>query len=405
MRLPAILEPLAHRDFRLLWTGQTSSRLGDSAYAVALPLQVLAIGGSPLQLGIVFSISNISRVALLLVGGSVVDRLPRRHVLIATDLAEGVIVAVIAVLGFTGRLQVEHLYLTAILFGAAGAFFTPALSAIIPELVPSEILISGNALRGFSRQAGVIVGPVLAGVLVALSGPPAAFAFDAATFGVSLVALLLIRSRPPRATRENSTLLAEIREGWSYTFSVPWLWITIFGFALINAAVVGPILIGLPVLVVDELRANQSLYGLLLAAIGAGEVIGAIVTAQLRRGRSGTVMYLYVFVEGIAVALFASLAPIPVLLVLAGVVGYCVMGFTVLWETALQQHVPRELLGRVTSIDYFGAILIGPITPIVAALLVVAIGPSMLFLWGGLLASLLCLAAITLPPIRHLRIA
>jgi MFS family permease len=405
LRLPAILEPLRHRDFRLLWIGQTSSRLGDSAYSVALPLQVLAIGGNPLQLGIVFSLSAVSRIALLLVGGSVVDRLPRRRVLIATDLAEGAIVTVIAVLGFTSRLQVEHLYLAAILFGASGAFFTPALSAIIPELVPSEILISGNALRGFSRQAGTILGPVLAGVLIALSGPPAAFAFDAATFGVSLVALLLISSRPARAAREGSSLLAEIREGWSYTFSVPWLWITIFGFALINAAVVGPILIGLPILVVDELHANQSVYGLLVAAIGVGEVIGAVVTAQVGRARSGTVMYLYVFVEGIAVALFATLAPIPLLLVLAGVVGYGVMAFTVLWESALQQHVPRELLGRVTSIDYFGAILIGPITPIAAALLVAAIGAPMLFLWGGLVASALCLAAITLPSIRQLRIA
>jgi len=146
-------------------------------------------------------------------------------------------------------------------------------------------------------------------------------------------------------------------------------------------------------------------YGLFLAAMGTGEVIGAVITAQVRRGRSGTVMYLYVFVEGIAVALFATLAPIPVLLVLAGVIGYCIMGFTILWESALQQHVPRELLGRVTSIDYFGAILIGPITPIVAALLVAAIGPPMLFFWGGVAASVLCLLAITLPSIRGLRIA
>ncbi len=405
MRLPAILDPLRHRDFRLLWVGQTSSRLGDSAYLVALPLQVLAIGGSPLELGIVFSLSSVSRIALLLVGGSVVDRLPRRRVLIATDVAEGLIVAAIAFLGFTGRLEVEHLYLTAILFGAVGAFFTPALGAIIPELVPEEILVSGNALRGFSRQAGMILGPVIAGLLIALSGPPAAFAFDAATFGLSLLALAFISSRPGRAAKEGTSLLVEIREGWSYTFSVPWLWITIFGFALINAAVFGPILIGLPILVVDQLRANQSVYGLLLAAMGAGEVVGAVITAQVRRGRSGTVMYLYVFVEGIAVALFATLAPIPVLLALAGVIGYCIIGFTILWESALQQHVPRELLGRVTSIDYFGAILIGPITPIVAALLVTAIGPPMLFLWGGVVASTLCLLAVTLPSIRGLRIA
>jgi MFS family permease len=404
VRLPAILEPLRHRDFRLLWIGQTLSRLGDAAYFIALPLQVLAIGGTPVELGIVFSISAASRVMFLLIGGSVVDRLPRRRVLIATDFVSGSVVAIIAVLGFSQQLAVEHLYVAAAVFGLAGAFFMPAISAIIPELVPPEILVSGNALRGFSRQAGLVIGPVLAGVIIAFAGTPAAFAFDAGTFGLSLTALLFISGRPATQLGERGSLFADMREGWRYTVSVQWLWVTIFAFALINAAVFGPSLIGLPVLIVDVLKADQSAYGLVVAALGVGEVAGAVVTAQLRRGRNGTVMYLYVVVEGLAVAAFATVPPIPVMLLLAAVEGYCIMGFTVLWDSALQQQVPRELLGRVTSIDQFGAILMGPITPIVFGLLVTFLGAPGVFLAGGALASLLCLLALALPSIRALRI-
>src|SRR5207247_1413870 len=136
-------------------------------------------------------------------------------------------VAVVAILGFAGALQIWHLYVTYALFGAASAFSVPALGAIIPELVPEEILVPGNAVQGLSRQGARIGGPVVGGLLVATAGPPAAFAFDALSFFLSAGAVALTRARP-LAAEAGRSMLGEIREGIGFVFSVEWLWVTIF---------------------------------------------------------------------------------------------------------------------------------------------------------------------------------
>ena len=173
MRL-RILEPLRHRDFRLLWIGQSVSQIGNALYYVALPFQILALGGNPLQLGLGFTIFATAQLLVILFGGAIVDRLPRRRVILASDFSSGVIVGVIAVLGMTGHLQIAHLYVAAALFGVAFSFETPAMNAIMPELVPKDVLTAGNSLRGLAGQAGRVLGPLLGGLLVAKSGPPAA---------------------------------------------------------------------------------------------------------------------------------------------------------------------------------------------------------------------------------------
>jgi MFS family permease len=176
MRLPRVLEPLRHRDFRLLLTGQTVSRFGNFIYFVALPFQILVLGGSPVQLGLSAAISTGTMVAFLLLGGAIVDRLPRRRIILASDFASGSVVAAISVLGLTGALRIEHLYVASAFYGMTAAFFQPAMTAIIPELVPAQVLQSGNAINGLSDQSARVAGPVVGGLIVAVAGPPVAFA-------------------------------------------------------------------------------------------------------------------------------------------------------------------------------------------------------------------------------------
>src|SRR6185295_6940228 len=147
MRVPRALEPLRHRDFRLLWTGQTVSSVGNFVHNVALPFQVLALGGGALELGVWGAIFSVTSLVFVLFGGVFADRFPRRVLILVTDLLAGVFVAAIALLAATGQLRLEHLYVEAALFGATESFFQPALSALIPELVPADVLQAGNALR------------------------------------------------------------------------------------------------------------------------------------------------------------------------------------------------------------------------------------------------------------------
>src|ERR671936_747941 len=169
--------------------------LGNFIHGVALPFQILALGGGALEIGVWGATFSLATIAFLLIGGAVADRVPRRRLILANDFACGAVVAVIAALSATGSLRIEHLYAEAFIFGATHSFFEPALNAIIPELVPPEILQAGNAVRGTSRQIAFIGGPLIGGALASFA-LPLAFAADAVSFFGIFGALLL--ARPPK---------------------------------------------------------------------------------------------------------------------------------------------------------------------------------------------------------------
>lgn len=401
MRLPAVLLPLRHRDFRLLWAGQTVSILGNFIYGVALPFQILALGGSALQLGIGASITSIAMILSLLVAGALVDRLPRRRVILVSDFASGIVTAIVAVLGVTGALRIEHLYVAGAFFGIAFSFVGPAITAMIPELIPEDVLVPGNAVRGLSRQIATVSGPVIGGAIVAFSGPPMAFAIDAATFFVSFAAVSLVAAGARQAPIA-VPFVRQIRDGLAFTFSVPWLWMTIFLWAFVNMAESGPFIVALPLLVRDVLFGDARTYGAIVAAMGIGEVIGTFTISQLHVRRVGLVIYAWALLSAVALLVLGLVPVLPVILTMFAIRGLSFVGFGVLWESALQRHVPREMLGRVASIDWFGAVLLGPVAPVVFAEIVNVAGPSTSFVVGGVMAIVLLVPALAVRSIREL---
>jgi MFS family permease len=376
-----ILEPLRHRDFRLLWIGQSVSQIGNALYYVALPFQILALGGNPLQLGLGFTIFATAQLLVILFGGAIVDRLPRRRVILASDFSSGVIVGVIAVLGMTGHLQIAHLYVAAALFGVAFSFETPAMNAIMPELVPKDVLTAGNSLRGLAGQAGRVLGPLLGGLLVAKSGPPAAFAIDAATFFFSF-AVFFFAKPPRREPLPPSSLLSQVREGLAFTFSVKWIWLTIVGFGFTNGFYFAAFTVALPLLVINVLHGSAATFGLIGAAGGVGEVIGGLLAGNLRVRRLGLTLYAGSAAIGVS-AIAYGVPLLPVVLIGAAGFGGSIVFTNALWDTAIQKHVPPDLIGRVTSIDFFGSFLVGPVAPIAAAAAIPLIGPAAIFLIAG----------------------
>ena len=401
MRLPAVLVPLRHRDFRLLWAGQTVSIFGNFIYGVALPFQILGLGGSALQLGIGASIASIAMILSLLVAGALVDRLPRRRVILVSDLISGIVTTVVAVLGLTGTLRIEHLYVASAFFGVAFSFVGPAISAIIPELIPADVLVPGNAVQGLSRQIAQVGGPVVGGAVVALSGAPMAFALDALTFFFSFAAVLLVAPRP-REDRVAVPFLRQIRDGLAFTFSVPWLWITIFLWAFINMANSGPFVVALPLMVRDVLLGDARTYGAIIAAMGAGELIGTFTISQMHVRRVGVAIYAWAILAAVASTLLGLLPLFPVILAMFAIRGLSIVGFGVLWQSALQRHVPRDMLGRVVSIDWFGAVLMGPVAPVVFVGIVDAVGPAGSFVVGGIASIALLVPPLAVRSIREL---
>src|SRR5215207_6800451 len=197
-RLGALQEPR----FRLLWTAQSLSSIGDSMVLVAVPFAALQIGGSPTAVGLVFAAGLTPRIALTLVGGVWADRLPRQHVMIAADVVRSVGQAAGAFVLLTGYAELWQLALIAAIHGSGAAFFTPAASGFIPETVSAPRLQQANALIGISRNVFAVVGPALAGVLIHAYGPGWAYAIDALTFALSASFLVRLPAGVPLTVRK-----------------------------------------------------------------------------------------------------------------------------------------------------------------------------------------------------------
>ena len=220
---------LRERSFRLLMTGQAISIIGDAISMIALPFAILAMGGGVGQVGLVLAARAIPNAVLLLVGGVWADRLPRRLVMLTSDLVRGLtMLAMFAVL-VSGHGSVAVLVGLSAVYGMGEAFFRPALSGVIPQTVSAERLQEAYGLLSTTPALGIAVGGAIGGALVALISPAGAIAFDAASFGVSAICLGLMRTTGAPTPWRNRDFRSDLREGWTAFSSRSWLVVVVIG--------------------------------------------------------------------------------------------------------------------------------------------------------------------------------
>jgi MFS family permease len=399
-----LLDSLRHRPFALLWSGQTVSRLGDSLYRIALSWWVLEKTGSATAMGTVALFTFAPMLLFLLVGGVLVDRLPRFRVMLVADVVNTIVVALIAVLAQVGRLEVWHIYAASIVFGLAEAFFFPAYSASVPQTVPPELLPSANSLTNLSWQLSGIIGPSLGAIIVAAGGSAAAFALDSFSFLIAALCLFPLRMvRPPASDAPRASPVTEFREGLATVMAAPFLWISILVFAFINVTDAGPRNIALPFLIHDHLGLEVEALGLVTSAFSLGSVFGAILLGRARRlRRRGPLAYAAIAQCGLMIVGY-GLAPN--LGVLAGFAMIYGMSFAIgglVWTNTLQSMVPAERLGRVSSIDALGSFVLMPAGLALAGRLTDTIGPAQVFVLGGAATIGLAVLGLLHPGVRKL---
>jgi MFS family permease len=416
-----VLRSLKHRPFALLWSGQTTSRLGDSLYRIALSWWVLEKTGSAVAMGTVLIFSQIPLLLFLLIGGVVVDRLPRIRIMFVSDVLSGLVIMFVAVFSWFNLLEIWHIYLASILFGFVEAFFFPAYQAVVPEITPSELLTSANSLNGLSQRVTGIVGPALGAALVAAGGTSVTFALDALSFFISalcvfpLLRLNLVpaqKQADPAETMSNSKTsiktaikqgFVDLLEGFRLVVRLPWIWITILLFGFINIMEAGPRAVALPFLIKEDLGADVGLLGLLGSAASLGFVVGMIWLGQyVRLHRRGLLAYLSIIGTGAALLPFAFKLPIPILVGSMFISGICTSVFALIWTHTLQEMVPGNMLGRVYSIDALGSFVLLPIGFALAGWGTDLLGAPMVFLIGGIGVILLVLLGLSHPAIRNL---
>jgi hypothetical protein len=346
------------REFRLLLGAQGVSMVGDRMVGIALAFAVLELGGSATDVGIVLACRTVPLVATLLVGGVVADRVSRRAVMVAADLSRLLTQGAIAALLIGGVAEVWMLAVLAGLTGAAGGFFNPAATGLLPAIVPPERLLEANGIRATALSGGEIAGPVIAGVLIATVGPGWAIAVDAVTFAVS--ALFLAGLRLPAAVpRAATSFLADLREGWGVFRSLTWVWTFVacaaFGNLVWGAwSVLGPV-------VAERSLGGAAAWGTVLGAMGIGALIGSLVAMRARPRRplvlAGVAYGLFVF----PLLLLAAGAPVVVIAFGALMGGVAMMLGNSVWESTLQARVPVESLSRVSAYDWFGSMAFNPV--------------------------------------------
>lgn len=415
-----VLRSLKHRPFALLWTGQTTSRLGDSLYRIALSWWVLEKTGSAVAMGTVLVFSQVPMLIFLLIGGVAVDRLPRIRIMFSSDILSGLVITFVTVFSWLELLQIWHIYIASMLFGFVEAFFFPAYQAVIPQITPSELLTSANSLNGLSQRVTGIVGPALGAALVAAGGTSLTFGLDALSFFISALCVLpMLRSNLDKVQRQGNALetgpvqgpakdalkqgFTDLREGFKLVMTIPWIWITILLFGFVNIMEASPRAVAMPFLIKEDLGADVKLLGILGSAASLGFVVGMVWLGQyVRLHRRGLLGYLSVVGAGAALLPFAFKLPIPILIASMFLSGISTSVFALIWTHTLQEMVPGDMLGRVYSIDALGSFVLLPIGFSLSGWATDWFGGPKVFLIGGLCTIVLALLGLLHPAIRNL---
>ncbi|SRR6266545_3540345 len=407
----AIFRSLGSRSFALIWSGQTLSRIGDYLYQVALAWWVLEQTGSAMAMASLLTVSFAPTLLFLLIGGVAVDRFSRIKIMLVSDVVRGIVASGVAVLAMCNLLQIWHLYLLNLIFGIVDAFFQPAYTAAVPDLIHGDDLPSANALSSLGVQAGRIAGPALGAAVVSVGGTPVAFALNGLTFFVAAALLAPLRglSAPHAAASAQGhitapTMLADLREGIGTVLSTPWLWITILVSALTNVTLAGPYSVALPFLIEDTWHADIGTLGLLYALFPVGCVIGGLWLgrrAQLRQ--HGLLIYAGLIGAGLMLSMFGLEVPFVVLGIAAIVNGAALEITSLAWTGVLQQRIPQDKLGRVASVDALGSFALIPIGYALTGWVTELLGAPLVFvIGGGLTVVVAALALIGHPAIRGL---
>jgi DHA3 family tetracycline resistance protein-like MFS transporter len=399
-----ILQPLAERDYALLTGGSLISLLGDGFFYVALAWAVYEISNVPTALSVVGLAWTLPLVLFVLLGGVFSDRYDRRLLMVGADVVRAVAIGLLGILSVWGILELWHVVALIAFVGLGDAFFNPASTAIVPDLLPDEQLPQANALQGMLRPLTVrLIGPALGGLVVAGVGSGTAFLVDAASFVASAAAVLAISARPRRDVTAHGVrqTLHEVREGLSFVRATPWLWATLLSAMLSLLVFVGPQQVLLPFLVKNRLGLEADALGGIFAVGGVGAILMAITVGQLGQPRRRvTAMYASWSVGVLLIAGFGLMTALWQAMLLSALGGALFELGQIIWTTMLQQLVPRELLGRVSSLDWLVSVGLVPISFALTGPVAGLIGAEWTLVAAGPIGSVLMGALLFAPGVR-----
>lgn len=394
-----VLAPFGSREYRLLIGALSVSIFAEGMWAVVMTLQVIALDDDPASLSLVATCLGAGLVAFVLVGGITADRIDQRAIIIAVETVNVIVVTTVAVLSSIGVLRIWHLAMAAALLGIAAAFFFPAYSAMLPRILPAEHLLAANGVEGVVRPVFQrAVGPAVAGVLVGLTFPALGAVVVAVLFAIGLA--LLVSTRPagtvaPREHHERPHVLRDMRDGFRFMVRTPWLLATLLFASIFVLVVLGPIEVLLPFVAKDRFADGARMYGFILAAFGVGSAIGALSVSSVQLPRRYLTVMMTMWGAGsLPLAVVGATSSFPAMAAATFLVGLTDGAGSVIWGTLLQRRVPRQMLGRVSSLDFFVSLAFMPVSFAIAGPLSKVVSMQTIFAAAGIVPVILAAVAV-----------
>ena len=396
----------ASGSFRKLWAATTLSLFGDFFSYIALAWLVLQLTGSSLALGTVLVVQALPRAVLMAVGGALADRLSPRLTMLGSMALRATVVAPLALLVLTGRVQMWEVYAMAVVFGVVDAFFMPARQSILPKVVADHELEPGNAVLNVTAQISVIIGPVLGGVIVAVFGTGWAFAGDAACFALGFLLILWLpaaRRATAGAAHPDGGLGGQIAAGFRYAWADVGLRVTLIVIAVVDFAANGALGVGLPTLAHGRFAAGATGFGILFGAWGVGATAGALGAGFLPPPKRfgwlivGLCVWLGMGITG--VGLVPALLPAALLMGFSGISTGVVNTYAISW---LQRRTDPSMQGRVMSLVMLASMGLTPVA-YAASGAIANLNPTLLFVIAGGMILLCAAGTAASRTVRSLR--
>ena len=388
--------------FTKLISARLISNFGNGSMPIALSFGILALpGGSASDVSLVLGVQLAPTIAFMVFGGVAGDRFKRNQIVGGSDIVGCLFVFLSAASFIFGFTTIALLCFTGFCFGVLNAFWWPAFSGMLPEILPKEQLQKGNAVNGLLSNFGYVAGSLVAGILVATFGAGWAILIDGISFLIAgiLVWTINLKPIPGESNEKTPAMWRELREGWHEFISRKWVVVVVIAFSFINLAyeatlgVLGPI-------ATKEHNGGPKEWSWVIAAITLGMIVGGVLALKIHMSRPLLVGILpevfvgfWIFIIGVPNQLIATL-------LFAFATGISIEIFYIAWSTSMQQHIPSESYSRVVSYDALGSYALAPIGLVVIGPIIEAIGVAQT---SRLLAIMTVIAVLTPLGFREVR--
>lgn len=344
-------ERLWTSNFLLLWQGKLISALGDVVYGIALGFWVLGLTGSTVLMGTMMAVTTLPRVLMLPLAGVLVDRMDRKRVMVLTDLIRGLVIIMVAVAAYCGLINIGMMFFVGALLGICGAFFTPAVNAVLPDIVPQSKLMSANSFFGMIQTGSGIIGNSIGGFIFQAFGAPFMFLINGLSYLISGLLEIFLKIPQIDRPRETNYFMSDMKEGYLFVWKFKGLRDLLIMVSVINFILCMAMVLFLPLYQKTE-NLGPGKYGISMAFLTGGMLLGMVLTSVIKIAplQKMTVFMVCAILSSVCFILFAVTKHFPVMVALIFIGGALISIINVFIHSTIQLTVPQDMRGKVFAL-------------------------------------------------------